>query len=160
MDKDNLDSAKQYAFRLLGYRQRSRSELSERLKRKGMSDSVVKKVLETLDRTGYIDDERFARDFVENRLSTNPAGRRYFRAELYKKKVPAEIVERVVEEALTDEIEYEAAYNLMLKLLSRTSSLSREEKIKKAYAYLGRKGFSAETTADVLNSLGADHGED
>ncbi len=163
MDKknaDSLDSAKQYAFRLLGYRQRSRMEIVEKLKKKGVPAGITADVIKALERTGCLDDERFARDFIESRLIANPAGRKYFKAELSKKNVAGETVEKVLDEVLPADREYEAAYNTALKIFSRYSRLDEKARLKKVYGHLIRKGFSGETAGDILSRLGDEYRED
>ena len=157
---DSLDGAKQYAFRLLGYRQRSRKEIAERLRKKGVSADLTAGVIKTLERTGYLDDERFARDFIESKLSTNPAGRRYFKAELLRKDVAGETIEKVLDEALPPEKEYEAACNTAFKTFSRYARLDERARLKKVYGHLARRGFPGGTIADILNRLGAEYRED
>lgn len=48
------------AARALRYRDRSRQELDARLARAGVDDAGRAEALETLERVGYVDDERFA----------------------------------------------------------------------------------------------------
>lgn len=156
----DADSAKQYAFRLLGYRQRSHSEIAERLKKKGVKAGIISDVIKTLERTGCLDDGRFARDFIEARMSARPAGRKYFKAELLKKRVSEETAEKVLDDMLPPEKEYEAAYNAGLKVFSRHAGLDEEIRFKKVYGYLIRRGFPGETAGEVLNKLGAEYRED
>src|SRR6478752_8595772 len=48
------------AARSLHYRDRSRSELDARLARAGIAEEARADALDTLERVGYVDDERFA----------------------------------------------------------------------------------------------------
>lgn len=156
----DADSAKQYAFRLLGYRQRSRSEIADRLREKGVRADIISVVIKTLERTGCLDDERFARDFIEARMVARPAGRKYFKAELLKRRVAEETADKVLDDMLPPGKEYEAAYNAGLKIFSRHAGLEEESRFKKIYGYLIRRGFPAETAGEILNRLGAENRED
>jgi regulatory protein len=153
VEKDLLDNAKQYAFRLLGHRQRSSAEIAERLKKKKYKPEVVSGVVIMLERTGCLDDERYARDFIEAKLKLNPAGRKYFKSELFKKKIPGRIADKVLDEVLPEEKEYEAAHDAAVKLHSKYKNLDEETRYKKIYGRLARKGFSVETAIDILNEL-------
>ncbi len=159
-DYSRVDSAKQYAFRLLGYRQRSRQEIQDKLRGKGTPRVIIREVIKILERTGQIDDERFARDFVEAKLVSNPAGRKYFEAELSRKQVPQETAEKVLDELLPPEREYEAAYNLAVKMLAGHTGSEETSRFKKIYGRLARRGFPAEAIGDILNRIKPEHGNE
>ncbi len=138
---DAIEKAKQRAYRVLGYRQRSCWELAGKLAEKGFSAKIVESTVKDLKRAGYLDDRKFARDYIEWKLASSPAGRKYFETELAKKHISREITQEVLEEFFPEDREFEIARGLALKRMSRYSDIDIKSKRKKIYSYLGRKGF-------------------
>ena len=63
----DAEQAFEIAGRFLGTRPRSRWEVEQRLRRSGTTDEVWTVTLERLERIGFVDDEAFARWWVEQR---------------------------------------------------------------------------------------------
>lgn len=82
--------AKDRALRLLGYRDRSATELNRRLLDSGYPKAVVASVIHRLTELGLIDDERFARAWVRARTSSGFGVRRISR-ELADKGIDRDI---------------------------------------------------------------------
>jgi regulatory protein len=76
----------------LRFRDRSTAELDARLAQRGVDEAAREHVLETLERIGYVDDERFARARAE-RLADRGSGDALIRDDLERRGVPAELVE-------------------------------------------------------------------
>ncbi len=76
------------ALNLLGYRARSRAEVSERLARHGYAASTVREVVARLAEIGYLDDEEFARQ--KAREKARRYGPRRVSVELRRSGVDAE----------------------------------------------------------------------
>ena len=57
---ERLDAV-ETALRALRFRDRSAAELTARLEQRGVGEAERERALETLERFGYVDDERFAR---------------------------------------------------------------------------------------------------
>lgn len=136
-----------YAFLLLSYRARSKKELTERLKKKGYSEKTIERVMNRLIELGLIDDERLARDFVENRIKVGHKGKWRVRAELLKLGIPKEVVEREIKTA-PDEVT--AATMVVDHYLPRYRNLDLETQKRRLIGVLARRGFSPETIAKVL----------
>ena len=73
---DDTAKATDAAIRLLTSRPRAVREIRDRLRRKEYGDETIERVIERLRDWRYIDDEAFARYWVENRESNRPRGRR------------------------------------------------------------------------------------
>ncbi|MDR7417601.1 MAG: regulatory protein RecX, partial [Armatimonadota bacterium] len=74
--------ARAIAWQLLKRRLRSRAELEQALRRRHIPPDVVLTVCAELRRDGWLDDARFARSWVQDRLALRPCGPRRLRAEL------------------------------------------------------------------------------
>jgi regulatory protein len=84
------------ALRYLGYRPRSEYEIKQRLHQHGFDGNSIKAALSRLKEQNLINDSDFARFWRDNRQSFSPRSQWLVRLELKQKKVPEEIIERVV----------------------------------------------------------------
>jgi regulatory protein len=85
------------ALRALRFRDRTAAELDARLEQRGVGEAEREQALETLERIGYVDDERFARSRAE-RLAERGSGDALIRDDLERRGVGAAIVDAVLSE--------------------------------------------------------------
>ena len=77
------------AARLLRHGDRSRTELEQRLVRRGIEPQALDDALEVLERVGVLDDSRTA-ELRAARLADRGYGDAYIRAELERRRLPAD----------------------------------------------------------------------
>ncbi|PWH20565.1 MAG: RecX family transcriptional regulator [Ardenticatenia bacterium] len=142
---DEQERAYEQAVRFLRYRPRSRTEVERYLRRKRFAEETITRVMTRLQDAGYLDDEAFARFWVENRQHFRPRSRRALGIELRQKGVEQDIVQEVVDEQ-DDE---EAAWQAVEAQLSRWGSLSREQLQRRLGDFLARRGFDYATIRAV-----------
>src|SRR5207248_3069772 len=75
-DADPVAVAREVCLRLLSDRARTRRELAQALRRKGVPDDAANAVLERFDEVGLIDDAAFAGQWVRSRHSHRGLARR------------------------------------------------------------------------------------
>ena len=78
-------------------------ELTEKMRRWGMSDEAQARVMARLVGERYVDDERYARAFVRDKIRYNKWGRRKVEQGLWAKHIDDDIRERVLGEVGADE---------------------------------------------------------
>lgn len=100
------------------------------------------KILETLIQKGYLDDERFAKYFVENRFVKKGISKKRLQLELAKKGVDKEIAEQVLDIRNDDEE--------IKKIIAKKSSRYDREKM---INYLVRQGFPFETVRNLVSDF-------
>lgn len=137
------------ALRLLSYRPRSRAELKQRLLARGFPGASVDRVLALLEKKGLIDDEAFARYWIDNRAHFKPRSTRLMSLELKCKGVSEEIVDKTTK-VLDDEM---LAYQAGLKKARALAGLSEGEFYQRLYGYLRRRGFTDGVIRSVLRPL-------
>ena len=84
--------AVEQALRALRHRDRSTAELDARLAQRGVAPAEREQALETLERIGYVDDERFARRRAEQ-LADRGSGDALIRHDLEERGITSEHVE-------------------------------------------------------------------
>lgn len=78
-------------------------ELTEKMRRWDMSDEAQARVMARLVGERYVDDERYARAFVRDKIRYNKWGRRKVEQALWAKHIDDDIRERVLGEVGDDE---------------------------------------------------------
>jgi len=150
------ERARQLCLDSLERRMRTRKQLAQLLSRKRIQPEVAESVLDRLQEVGLINDEAYARAFVTSRQRMRPRGTRALSSELWAKGIPPEVAERVLAE--TDEAEdpKDAARRAIAPKLRQLAGKPPEETRHKLEQFLLRRGFSYETTRDVLRDLSHD----
>jgi len=141
------------ALRFLSFRPRSLSEIERYLHGRGADEVKVTEALERLKRTGLVDDEAFARYWVENRDAFSPRGSRALQAELRAKGVGREHIAEALAEAEDEVSEDERAYQAALKRARSLSRADEESFRRRLYGFLQRRGFDYETTRKTTDRL-------
>jgi len=80
------------AIRALRFHDRTAAELEARLQQRGVGEAERAEALETLERIGYVDDERFAHTRAE-RLAERGSGDALIRHDLEQRGLAADLVE-------------------------------------------------------------------
>jgi regulatory protein len=132
----SVDKALDRVMGLLARRPRSTWEIESYLKRKDIAEDVAQEVLATLRERGYVDDEDFARRWVENRRLLKLTSTRRLQQELRQKRVPSDIIDRVLQSDETDEKQ------ILKDLIARKQTQTRYHDTTKLMQYLSRQGFS------------------
>jgi regulatory protein len=138
--RDEYQVALGRAIRFLGYRPRSRAEVERYLRGKGVAEEVSASVLLRLEQLGYLDDEEFARFWVDNRREFKPRGQRALAYELRQKGVSSQIIADVID-GVDDR---EAAWKAIENRLRHWERLNYQELRSKLVGFLQRRGFSYE----------------
>jgi regulatory protein len=149
---DAEEEAHQRALRLLARRPRSEAEIRERLQKAGIAAPVVAVVLERLRSSKLLDDEAFAKFWVENRTTFRPRSKRALQMELKRKGIAAP----ALEDALHDTNDAESAYALALKRAKRLAALPAPDFRRKLSDYLARRGFDYETVEPIVRRVMAE----
>lgn len=143
------EDAKAVALRLLTVRDRSAYELRTRLARQ-FSDEDVEGVIQYLKDIGYLDDQRYALNYVEYRNRFRPTGNYLLRLELSSKGITEDIIDRVLN---TPEQEYQLAMELAAQRLGRLQREDALSRCAKVYKLLQRRGFPSVAARKVIGEL-------
>ena len=141
-----IPRAKQRAIHLLEQQDRTEAGLRNKLSWGGYPPVVIDEVISYLRLRHYIDDERYARTYVE--YHKNSASRRKLRDNLTKKGVDKELSSRILEEI------YDSDEKGMILELMRKRRYTKDEADDKArssmFRYLISRGFQYDDFRDML----------
>ncbi len=141
---------------LLAQRDYTCSRLREKLLAGGYDQEVVEMTLESLREARYLDDERYARNYVQAHWEDR--SRLRIRMDLEKRGVPSEIAARVLSEESEErgqEAEIRQIRKLMAKRRYDPQTATWEDK-GKMQAFLCRKGHSASSVRAAMNAESLD----
>lgn len=148
------------ALRFLEVRQRSTSEVRRRLLSAGYETALVEGAITRLQELAVLDDDAFARAWVESRDRAHPRGRRALGHELSLKGVERSTIAAILDERDAkpgrDGVEPEAiAAGRLIQRHLRTLSRVTDPRVRRqrAYALLARNGFDPETCRLVAASV-------
>lgn len=122
-------------------------EFRDYLYRKKAEKDLVEAWVEEFTVKNYLNDERFARWFAENRLQKHKSVRA-IQAELSAKGIPQATIKSVVNNLTDDETETNQVKALVNKLRNRSQYKDKQKLI----THLQRKGFRYSTIRDVLDN--------
>ncbi|MFQ5435368.1 MAG: regulatory protein RecX [Anaerolineae bacterium] len=135
--KEAAEQARQAALRLLNYRPRSAAEIRRGLRKKGFTDDIIQPVIDRLTAVDLLNDEAFARYWVDQRETFKPRSQFALRQELQQKGVSRDIIDAALETV----DEETAARQAAQKKARQLSRLSEESFRAKLGGFLGRRGF-------------------
>jgi regulatory protein len=141
-----------YALFLLKIRDRSSGEIKEKMRQKGFSDQEIAETTNFLLDRGFLDDEKFARNYINFQLKIKPQGKYRLQMKLKQLYLPDEIIKEAILEYSPDE-EITQAVELAEKWLGRKSGLEEAEKREKLARYLAGRGFNWDTVKKVFDRL-------
>jgi regulatory protein len=145
-EEDQRDKAYNRAVRFLGFRVRSQAEMERYLRDKGYPADVVAETIDRLARQQYLNDEEFARAWLDNRERFRPRGQQALRYELRQKGVAADVIEAAVAAVDEDELAWAAVEGK----LQRWQSLDEPALRQKMMGFLSRRGFNYEVIQRVV----------
>ncbi|HEX4744999.1 MAG TPA: RecX family transcriptional regulator [Candidatus Limnocylindria bacterium] len=149
------DGAYDAAVRYLANRPRSVAEIRRHLRTKRYSDTAIDRAVDQLRAQRYIDDEAFARYWVEQRERFRQKGERALVSELLGKGVPRETIDLVLGERDPD-ADVKQAREAIRRPITRWQTLEEGERKRKIHQFLVARGFSYDTIEAVLERPEAD----
>ena len=136
------------AVRYLGGRPHTVAEIHRHLRSKKFDAETIDHAIDRLRAQRYVDDEAFARWWVEQRERFKPRGHRALRTELAQKGVGRDVVELVLGERAPD-ADVEQARRALSRPLTRWADMPDAEKRRKIHTYLAARGFDYDTIDEV-----------
>jgi regulatory protein len=125
-------------------------EMTEKMRRWELSDEAQARVMERLTRERYVDDERYARAFVNDKVRYNKWGRRKVEQALWAKHIDEDIRQRVLDE-VTDE-EYLRVLRPLLQQKRRTTKAPDEYTLnRKLVQFALSRGFTFDIILQCLD---------
>jgi regulatory protein len=131
----------QLAVRFLARHDRTVAQVEQFLASKGASPTQVGQKVRRLCDFRYLNDQTYARRWVDNRLASRPCGRERLKAELQAKGIAEAVADQVMADVFREIDEEELAHRALEAAQRRGRRLTSFQ----TAHFLRRRGFSEET---------------
>lgn len=122
-------------LRYIAMRARSEWEITSYMTRKEADTALQQQILNKLSDYGYVNDESFARSWVQNRRLLRPISLRKLQQELKLKHISGEIIQKVLADDEVSEVD------ILKQLIEKKRRQSRYQDSQKLMQYLAGQGF-------------------
>lgn len=159
-DADPDSVARAICLRLLADRARTRQELAQALRRKGIPDDAAGAVLERFRDVGLINDDAFAEQWVRSRHTNRGLGRRALAVELRRKGVADDVATAALNgvDAAAEEVRARELVVCKLRGLRTDTDEHRAAASRRLVGMLARKGYGGGIAYRVVREALAAHG--
>lgn len=161
---DEFEKYYNRALRFLSYRPRSEKEVRDNLRRvksrrgrkkvEEVDESLIDQVIQKLKEQKFLNDDEFAKWWIEQRTTVRPRSFRVIKIELRQKGIANDISESQMSNAkfqMTNESTL--VRKLIEKRLPRYQGLDRKVQWEKLAGFLGRRGFDYDTIKSALDEV-------
>jgi len=138
---DREAAARQICLRMLTAAPRTRAQLAEALRRRGIPEETAEAVLRRFGEVKLIDDAAFAAAWVESRHHGRGLSGRALASELRRRGVPVEDIKAAVG-GLDPEREIATARGLVAQRLASTRGQPLDARVRRLTGLLARKGYA------------------
>jgi len=156
-----------FTLRFLSYRPRSEKEVRDKLKTKQVEPQIIEKIIAKLKEKKFLNDEEFARGWIENRIRFKPRSLRLIKIELKQKGIVEDIIDKMIKDKarlpspdgeanggqglMINDLE--SAKKLVQKKIGKFKNLSKQEIYQKLGRFLASKGFNWDTIKKAIDEI-------
>jgi regulatory protein len=148
----DMEKALHMAVRYLGIRPRSIQEMTRYLEKKNWDAPVISQVITHLKTYHYLDDDLFARLFIENRKEQSPRSRFVLAGELKQKGISSQIIT----DLLSDYDDDTMACQALAARYPRWRHLDPDARRQKAFNFLRYRGFGYDAMQSAWKTVAGD----
>lgn len=125
-------------------------EMRDKMRRWELDETVQNRIVARLVKERYVDDERYARAFVKDKIHYNKWGRRKVQQALWQKHIDADIQQQVLDEI--DEKEYLDILRPLLKQKRKSIKAESDYELnQKLIRFAMGRGFGFDIIRQCLN---------
>ena len=134
-------------------------EMRDKMRRWELDETVQNRIIDRLIKERYVDDERYARAFVKDKIRYNKWGRRKVQQALWMKRIDADIQQRVLDEI--DEKEYLDILRPLLKQKRKSIKAESDYELnQKLLRFALGRGFGFDIIRQCLDVGEEDYSEE
>jgi regulatory protein len=129
-----------------------KDDMLRRMQRWQVDEATQREVISYLVKEKYIDEERYARFFINDKIKYNRWGRRKVEQALYFKHIPREVYEPLLDDVANED--FESVLLPMLRNKEKNLKYANDyEKRMKLLRFAMQRGFSYEQADKCINML-------
>lgn len=149
-EDDLFNNAKMKAFRYLSYKDRSIKEMEDYLLKKEYSPHIINLTISYMLDNDYLNDKRFAENFIQGKSKYNNYGPRKIKYDLMNKGIEKEIIDLCLDD-------FDEDLEEIIDLVNRKYEKLKDAQYNKQYStiggFLSRKGHSYDTIKKVMDAF-------
>ena len=142
-------SARARAIKYIMYKMRTSKEVYDKLLELGFEEEIINGVIFDLKQLEYINDEEYAKKFIESNKKSKKISKSMIKLKLKNKGIDGEIIEKYLEKLAVSD--FDAIEKVLIKK-KFSDDLPFEEK-NRILAYCVRKGFSLDEVLKVIKEI-------
>ena len=131
--------AQDIALHYIAYKMRTEQEVRKKLFEKEYTEYIIERVIHFLIEYHYIDDMKYCKSYIKQRLQYNPKGIYILKMELKQRGIKQSIIDKAIENSDIDELN--DAIKLLQKKCLYLDDIDEKNK-KRLFAFLQRRGYS------------------
>lgn len=140
-------------LRFLSFRGRSEKEIRDYLQKKKALPEIIEKIIVYCKDHNFLNDERFAQDWIRSRSAYRLKSKRIIKIELLKKGIDPQIIERTLNQGHGQINDLEQAKKLVGKKIKRFKDLPKNVIYQKLGGFLSRRGFDWDTIEESIDDV-------
>lgn len=153
IQKENLTyMAYDLAIKYITKKMRSKKELKEYLESKEIEDKEITKVLEMLEKSGYVNEEKYTESFINDKIILSYDGPNKIKRELEGKGITSKMIEEKMI-IFTQEQQQEKVRKIIAKMIKTNKNKSTYILKNKIIDYLSNLGYDKNLILESLNSF-------
>lgn len=129
------------------------SEAETKLKKRGVSDQDTQRIIKHLLDADYIDEKRYLRAFVGDKLRLNKWGPHKIRQALIMKKIPDSLIAQAIAEKTGETNQDELLYDLLQKKFASLQKSNSREIYAKLMRFALSRGFDYALAAKIAAQI-------
>lgn len=124
-------------------------DMTEKMRRWQVSEDVQARVMERLVKNKYVDDDRYSRAFVRDKVRYNKWGRLKVAQALRMKRIPDDVIAAALDEI--DRDEYIGILRQLIRTKHKSTKADSEYELKmKLMRFAASRGFTADEAKEVV----------
>ena len=142
-------NARARAIKYIMYKMRTSKEVYDKLLELGFEEEIINGVIFDLKQLEYINDEEYAKKFIESNKKSKKISKSMIKLKLKNKGIDGEIIEKYLEKLAVSD--FDAIEKVLIKK-KFSDDLPFEEK-NKILAYCVRRGFTLDEVLKVIKEI-------
>lgn len=135
----------------LSFRARSQKEIEDYLKKKQIDEDIRHEIIGKLEEMGYIDDHKFAVQFIQYKMRQKLIGIMLLKKELFQKGISGSVCETAIAETGADQVDFERLLEFARKKYN--TILHKKDPMQKLYRFLAGRGFLGSDIQAVISEM-------
>ncbi len=140
--------AQDIALHYIAYKMRTEQEVRKKLFEKEYTEYIIERVIHFLIEYHYIDDMKYCKSYIKQRLQYNPKGVYILKMELKQRGIKQSIIDKAIENSDIDELN--DAIKLLQKKCLYLDDIDEKNK-KRLFAFLQRRGYSYDIIKEAFS---------